>query len=66
MSSTDGAILMASKRDGNAVEFLTVRDEPSVFAAGVAERSARGEHLLNKFGGKEEPLGDDGAMVGFA
>ena len=58
--------LMVSERDGNIEELSEMSDEHSALAAGAAERSASGERPLDEFGGGEESLGDDGAMVGFA
>ena len=58
--------MMVSERDGNIEELSEMSDEHSALAAGAAERSASGERPLDEFGGREEPLGDDGAMVGFA
>ena len=58
--------MMVSERDGNIEEFWEMPDEHRALAAGAAERSASGERPLDEFGGGEEPLGDDGAMVGFA
>ena len=66
MSSANGAIFDGIQEGGQHRGVLAVRDDPSVLAAGAAERSASGERPLDEFGGGEEPLGDDGAMVGFA